>query len=158
MGDFKSYSKKNQRRIDQNVQLINKTKRKLQKAEIGQQCECLHRMYNTTMLSPIPAKNGEEGKPKFRCRICQKVVSISKYSQEEIDNAFSIIDDLCDAVKLTSKDPESDATRMTIQYQKDSVRMHEMMNTLMGAINSQKKKNQNRDRNGGSTITFTWGE
>lgn len=155
MGDFKNYSKKNQRRIDQNVQLINKTKRKLQKAEIGQQCECLHRMYNNTMLTPI--KNTEDGKPKFKCRICGKIVSISKYSQEEIDHAFSVIDDLCDAVKLTSRDPESDSTRMTIQYQKDSVRMHEAMNTLMGAINSQKKKNQNRG-NGGSTLTFTWGE
>lgn len=152
MGDFKK-RKFNGKATRQNVEMIHKARTKLKKAEIGQQCECMHKMYNHPALEPCGTT--KDGQAMFRCTLCGKEFAISKRSMDELDHAFEVIDNQCDATKLVGKDPDSDIMRMVVQYQKDSIRMHDAMKGVMQVINSNKKKH--RDREGGSTISISWG-
>lgn len=153
MGDFKK-RKFNGKATRQNVDMIHKARTKLKKAEIGQQCECMHKMYNHPALEPCGNQNGQA---KFRCTLCGKEICISKQTMDELDHAFEVIDNQCDATKLVGKDPDSDIMRMVVQYQKDSIRMHDAMKNIMQAINNSSKK-KHRDRDGASSISISWGK
>lgn len=154
MADFngrkgKPFNGKNTRK---NIQFIHETRGKLDKAEKGQQCECLHRAFGHPTLIPLNDGNSDGGS-KFRCSLCNKIVSISRIDQDTFNKAFATIDQQCDCAKILARDPDSVAVQAIVQYQKDSLRIKNVLEKIMQANNNSKNRPR---REGNSNVTISW--
>ena len=155
MGDFKNRDRnpvRSGKEIRKNIQTLDKTEVRLKKFRQGQQCECMHRAYGNPCL--VPMKGADGTSTKFRCQMCGKIVSIDKKTPKQIDEAFDTIDTLCDEAKIVAKDGGSPVIMALVQYQKDSLRMKNVLTNIMGALNN--KKHRDRDGQSGSSISYHW--
>lgn len=154
MGDFKKFSGK---AIKQNMQTIHQSKNRLHRYELGQQCDCMHKQFGKPMIVAVKDGKDDDGKTtKFKCDICGKIININRLSLEEITKAFDTIDNQCDAAKLIARNPDDPAIAAIIAYQKETLKVRELILRIMTSVNNNKQNMRDRDRDDRSSVMIKW--
>lgn len=154
MGDFNK-KKFNGKVIKQTMQAIQQNENRLQRYKLGQQCECMHKQFGKPMIEALDG--GQDGKTtRFRCRICGKIININRLSIDEINKAFNIIDNQCDAAKLIARNPDDPAIEAIITYQKETLKVRDLIIRIMTSVNNNKQNVRNDHDSDRSTVTIKW--
>lgn len=118
--------------IRRQVESSKKYERQLEKKNTWVQCVCTH---SVDRLHAIEGGNGNE--KKFRCE-CGKILTISKITAEEADQAFKTMDRIIDLLKMRS-DLNADETILDhlANFQYQSIYVHQL---YLDFLNASRKK------------------
>ena len=140
--------------IRKTMQEIQTNKTRLERTTIMRRCECLHRYADGR---PSLDPNGGAEKGQFRCQICGKFIKITRTEMDELMKAYDLIDQQCDAIKLTCSNPDAEIIKDVVMYQKSTARMREVMSRM---LQQNQGKNQNRNnqqrRNDTGNARIVW--
>lgn len=146
-------SNSKQKSIPKMITQLNQYKNKAERWQTMAQCECTHKMDNRAMIRIAGTNNG--GAPtKFKCTLCGKEFSLEKRDQAVFNEAFDLIDQACDMMKMIANTNTSDkALSFIIDFQKSNYTMRDYYKTMMANVG---KANNNKHKSSSSgTVTMT---
>jgi hypothetical protein len=140
--------------IKKSIDQIDKSMKDLAKTKDLQQAMCPHTHRGDLVITRTQTPG------VHRCTECQKLVKIKNKSQDELNGAIDVLDSAIDIVKMmlnVENDEDKDLLKKLGKFQ---YRLnHEIVpiyNASINKGNKNKKKNKNRDDNGGWNKPVTY--
>lgn len=131
------------------AQEINNRRKKLDVAEEENVCMCSHKEKG----QPNFAKGQRQG--EWVCRNCHKPIKVSfKPTEEEIDKAIALLDNMCDIVKLTldeKNEADQDILKKVAKFQ---FRTRNFIKKVYLASLKKNQKKGNNNSNGGASSSW----
>ena len=124
--------------IRKKIEALNKSERSISKVKEEAKSQCTHTLHGDPALVPSNEPRSE-GQLKYTCKLCQKPLTISSISDEELQNACNIIDRAIDIIKISAasinNEEESDLIKKLAKTQ------YRVRNDLVPTYKAAIKKN-----------------
>lgn len=135
--------------IKKEVEDVSKQERVLDKIKETLKCQCTHKKKDDYTLV---RKSGDDN--KWICKQCQKVISIKKIEENELQKAIDVIDNVIDVIKLSADSSREDDEKIIDKMGKLQYRLRNEVLPFYKASIQKNTGGQRRDRS--SQTSSSW--
>jgi hypothetical protein len=129
--------------IRKKIDAVIKNERSMGKIKEEAKAQCTHTLNGEPAFIPSNEPR-TDGKLKYICKLCQKPITITNISEDELQKACDIIDRAVDIIKITAGSINNDEDSKMIE--KMSKLQYRVRNDLIPTYRASTKRNNKKDR------------
>ena len=133
----------NNKDIRKKIDAVIKNEKSMGKIKEEAKAQCTHTLHGEPAFIPSNEPR-TDGQLKYICKLCQKPITITNISEDELQNACNIIDRAVDIIKITAGSINNDDDEKMID--KMSKLQYRVRNDLLPTYRASIKRNNKRDK------------